>query len=144
MRHATPQKIKNKKQKAKPGHCVWYNRSRSGIWTETDIGSIRWFLHDACKGCHLPHSDREKQLAGGSQLTLVALTSCAEAEEADEEKETYPNGRWFLKKGVEQVLKWRHRWITTPKRGERSEQTEGGANNNGSGKRTKYHSKQQK
>lgn len=132
MRHAPP-----KKQKHQAGHCVWYNR-RSGTWTETDIGSIRWFLHDACKGCHLPqthrdthtHSETNTCSTGRAQLPAVALTSCAEAEK----KETYPNGRWFLKKGVEQVLKWRHRWITTPSV---ENETEGGANSSGSSKSTK-------
>lgn len=127
--------------------CVWYNR-RSGTWTETDIGSVRWFLHDACKGCHLPHShstDRGTTSCSTGRAQLpVALTPSPSIEEKNEERGTNANGRWILKKGVEQVLKWRHHW--NKKLEDRNEQhsTVSGRrrNNSGSGKRTKYHSKQ--
>lgn len=81
---------------------------------------------------------------GRAQLPVALTPSPGIEEEEKEERGTNANGRWILKKGVEQVLKWRHHW--NKKLEDRNEQhsTVNGRrrNNSGSGKRTKYHSKQ--
>lgn len=59
---------------------LWYNRSRT--WTESDISSIRWFLHDAC---HTKH--KHEELKGNVDLL------------AGESVETNAQEGAFLKKG---------------------------------------------